>query len=248
MTDHPTPPATPGNDLLPASTPGGVPPEGRSTTVMWVGLLLIGVLAIAIVLVLQIGGGLAASATLTATPMPGISDLGGEPRPLTDFALPASTGSDLTLSSFGQQGQYTMMFFGYTHCPDFCPTTLAEFRLIKLGLGDLAARVQFVMVSVDAARDTPPYMAAYLERFDPSFIGLSGDDETLMRITPDFGLFYERHEDQGENYLVDHSTPSYLIDPDMNLRAIFSYSASVEDIVSHMMAVMGEPEAVALAQ
>jgi len=234
VSDHPVPsgaPASPAAEPIPPSAPV----EGRGTTLLWLGLLLIGVLSIAILVALQIRE--AVTPRFTTTPIPGISAI--DPRPLLDFTLPASTGGPVTFSSLGADGRYTLVFFGYTHCPDFCPLTLAEFVQIKDGLGELANRMNFAMVSVDPARDTPEFLAQYLRSFDPSFIGFSGDDVTLARISPDFGLFYERYDEDGAtNYLVDHSTPSYLIDPQMNLRAIFSYSAEMNDVTEHIRSVL----------
>lgn len=202
---------------------------------LWLGLLVIGVLSIGILVALQIRE--AVTPRFSADPIPGISAI--EPRPLLDFTLPASTGDDVAFSSLGADGRYTLVFFGYTHCPDFCPLTLAEFVEIKAGLGELADRVNFAMISVDPARDTPEFLAQYMRGFDPSFIGFTGDDVTLARISPDFGLFYERHDEDGAtSYLVDHSTPSYLIDPQMNMRAIFSYSADVNDVTEHIRSVL----------
>lgn len=145
------------------------------------------------------------------------------PLLLDDFTMPATTGEDLSLSDF--QGKWVLMFFGYTHCPDFCPTTLAEYRLIVQMLGDDAEELQVVFVSVDGERDTPDVLAQFLKRFNPDFIGLSGTDKTLGPIRTEFGLFYERQTETGSeaDYLVDHTTRSYLIDPDGNLRIMYSY-------------------------
>jgi len=213
--------------------------EGRGTTLFWLGILLIGVLAVAILVLLQIRE--AVTPRVESTPLPGIADI--QPRRVPDFTLPASTGGELSLSSIGAQGDYALVFFGYTHCPDFCPLTLAEYRLIKRELGDLAERVTFVFISVDPARDTPELLAQFVRSYDPEFIGMTGDDVTLARITPDFGLFYERHEDGSDNYLVDHSTSSYLIDPQGNMRTIISYSAEPDDIAAHIREVITADQA-----
>lgn len=158
------------------------------------------------------------------------------PLELSDFTLPASNGEDVSLSDL--RGEWVLMFFGYTHCPDFCPLTLSEYRQIMDMLGADASRVQVVFVSVDSARDTPVALARYLERFNPDFLGLSGDDETLARIQPEFGFYYERHEEQGEHYLVDHSTRSYLIDPDGRLRISYSYGTEREVIAESIRDIL----------
>jgi hypothetical protein len=80
------------------------------------------------------------------------------------------------------------VFFGYTRCPDFCPLTLAEYKSVKARLGDLAQQVTFVFISVDGARGTAPVLTEHLARFDPEFVGFSGDDATLAQIQPDYGF------------------------------------------------------------
>ncbi|MCS7072335.1 MAG: SCO family protein [Anaerolinea sp.] len=229
MTEHPVSPQAEDAGAAPA---GRV--ESRGTTLFWLGILLIGVLAIAILVLLQIRE--VVTPRVEPTPLPGIADI--QPRQVADFTLPATTGGDLSLSDILAGGDYAMIFFGYTHCPDFCPLTLAEYRLIKRQLGELADRVTFVFISVDPARDTPELLRQFVRSYDPDFIGMTGDDVTLAQITPDFGLFYERHEDEGPNYIVDHSTSSYLIDPQRRLRTIISYGAEPDVISAHIRDVI----------
>ncbi|MCG8350106.1 MAG: SCO family protein, partial [Chloroflexales bacterium] len=95
------------------------------------------------------------------------------PRQLTDFSLPGSTGETLSLSDL--RGKMVLVYFGYTFCPDFCPMTLADFARIKQELGAQADQVVFMMISVDAERDTPEVLARYMSAFDEDFIGLTGD-------------------------------------------------------------------------
>lgn len=150
------------------------------------------------------------------------------PQELSAFTLPSNRGKPLSLSDL--KGGWVMLYFGYTHCPDFCPTTLAEFKQIKALLGEDAQAVQFVFISVDGARDTPEVLAKYLRMFDAEFVGLSGDDETLARIGAEYSLFYERRTDTGSkaDYLVDHSTRTYLIDREGRLRVTYAYGTEPE--------------------
>ena len=161
------------------------------------------------------------------------------PLALQPFTLPASTGETVSLNDLTATGRWTMLFFGYTHCPDFCPTTLAEFTQVKRLLGGGADQTQFVFVSVDGERDTPNVLATYLANFDPAFLGLQGDDATLAEIGPDFGLVYQRQTDTGSaaSYLVDHTTRSYLIDPQGRLRRSFSYSTQPDAIAQAITAL-----------
>ena len=167
------------------------------------------------------------------------------PLQLTDFTLPASTGGDLSLSEITGSGQWTMLYFGYLNCPDFCPLTLAEFKQIKELLGDQADQVAFLFVSVDGERDTPEAVTEYIERFDHEFIAFSGDDATLAQIQQDYGLFYQRVENAAspENYMVDHSTRSYLIDPEGNLRSTFIYNTTPTEIAGAIQWWMARDEA-----
>jgi protein SCO1/2 len=170
------------------------------------------------------------------TPTPaGVGSPIEPPRPLNDFAMLASTGDEIAFRTLTAE-HWTLLFFGYTHCPDFCPLTLADFKRVKAALGDDAAAVQFVFVSVDSPRDTPSLLADYLSRFDPAFIGLVGDEVTLAQIKPDFGLFYERQTDTGSAaaYLVDHSTRTYLIDPQMRLRITYPFDTEPEPMAENI--------------
>ena len=135
------------------------------------------------------------------------------PIQLQDFTLPASTGESMHLSDLN--GSWRVMFFGYLHCPDFCPLTLTEYRRVKALLGEIGEQVKFLYVSVDGVRDTPEALRRYLANFDPAFIGFSGDDETLAQIQPDYDFYYRRRLPEGSQavYVIDHSTRSYLIDP-----------------------------------
>jgi protein SCO1/2 len=158
----------------------------------------------------------------TATPLPGtVLD---PPREVRDFTLTSHTGEPLRLSDL--RGKVVLMFFGYTHCPDVCPTTLAEFKRVKAELGDDASKVAFVFISVDGARDTPEQLAAYVSAFDPTFIGLTGEDVTIRTITKDYGVFFQRvnyDSAQEGNYLVDHTASSFVLDAEGRLSIIFPY-------------------------
>lgn len=157
----------------------------------------------------------------TRTPPPGtVLD---PPRDLTDFTLTAHTGEPINLSDLS--GQAVVMFFGYTSCPDVCPVTVADFKRVKLELGEDAPEVAFVFVSVDPDRDTPERLAAYLRNFDPEFIGMTGDEAALRTIAQEFGVFFQRHtyDESGENYLVDHTASTFVVGPEGKLRIVYPY-------------------------
>ena len=206
-----------------------------------IGVLLCGVLLLGIVALLMLRPQLMA-ATATPTPtfapdIPGVTPI--EPgSDVADFTMISSTGEPFDLSSL--RGEYALLFFGYTHCPDFCPLTLSEFKQVKSMLGEDAERVNFIFITGDGERDTPEVLDRYGRRFDPEFIGLTPDEPTLEQIAPDYGLYYDRRTDEGSdgNYPVDHSTVSYLIDAQGKLRAIYSYDAEPEVIAEHVQGVM----------
>ncbi|MEW6581042.1 MAG: SCO family protein [Chloroflexota bacterium] len=137
------------------------------------------------------------------------------------------------------RGKVALLFFGYTNCPDVCPTTLAEFKRVKALLGEDAARVAFVFVSVDGERDTPEQLAAYVRAFDPEFIGLTGDDATIRAIARDYGVFYQRvsYEESAAGYLVDHTASTFGVDQEGRLRLVFSYGTDPAAIVARVRAL-----------
>lgn len=215
-------------------------PTSADRRTLLLGLLLMGAIAFALVALLALRGGAAAAA---ATPRPtNTPNVGaGETITLIDpgrevraFRLPSSAGGQLALEDL--RGKAVLLYFGYTHCPDFCPLTLAEYKSVKAQLGELAQQVTFVFISVDGARDTAPVLTEYLARFDPEFVGFSGDDATLAQIQPDYGFYYRRRVDTTTSaaYLVDHSTRTYVIDPQGELVASFTYDTSTGDVASAM--------------
>lgn len=123
----------------------------------------------------------------------------------TDFSLTDHTGKRRTLEDF--RGKVVVMFFGYTHCPDVCPTTLAELRAVMDTLGKDADRVQVLFVTVDPERDTQDLLAKYVPAFDPRFIGLRPANETeLKKVASDFKVFYSKVPGSSpDNYTMDHT-------------------------------------------
>ncbi|MGQ9849318.1 MAG: SCO family protein [Aggregatilineaceae bacterium] len=196
----------------------------------WLGLLMAGALLSA-ALVACGGGG---DGRPTATPLPGT--LLDPPKEVGDFTLTDQDGQPFRLSDL--RGKVALLFFGYTNCPDVCPTTLAEFKRIKVLLGEDVERVAFVFVSVDGARDTPERLAAYVRAFDPQFIGLTGDDATLRPIARDFGVFYQRVNYESDvNYLVDHTASTFVVDQQGRLRLVFPYGTDPAAIVTRLRAL-----------
>lgn len=157
------------------------------------------------------------------------------PIQVQDFSAP-SNFEDITQLS-DTNGTWRVIFFGYIHCPDFCPLTLLDYVRAKEILGDSAEHITFMLISVDSIRDTADVMTPYLANFDPAFVGFSPDDIILSRIQPDYGFYYARRMDSGTQaiYTVDHSTRSYLLDPNGVLRASFAYDTHPQDIADALL-------------
>ncbi|MGV3711205.1 MAG: SCO family protein [Gemmatimonas sp.] len=135
-----------------------------------------------------------------------------------------STGAERPLRPASARA--TMVFFGYTNCPDVCPTTMADWVRVKNVLGDKVDGVQFVFVSVDPARDTPAVSQRYAAQFDPTFIGLSGDAATTAAIQKAFGVASGKQPTlaNGE-YLVAHPAQTFLMDADGQVRVSYDFGA-----------------------
>ncbi|MBE7469782.1 MAG: SCO family protein [Anaerolineae bacterium] len=155
------------------------------------------------------------------------------PQPATNFTLTSHMGQPISLTDF--KGQLVLLYFGYTTCPDVCPTTLAELKQARQALGQRSDEVQVLMVTVDPERDTVPVLADYMTHFDPSFIGLTGTSEEIAQVATYYGIFYERKESESAlGYLVDHTATVMAIDRDGYLRVVYPYGAPSEDIASDL--------------
>jgi len=134
------------------------------------------------------------------------------------FSLTDHTGKPRTLQDF--KGKLVVLFFGYTQCPDVCPTTMAEMAAVMKDLGPASKDVQVLFVTLDPERDTQELLAAYVPAFHPSFIGLYGDKEATARTAKEFKVFYAKEPsgDDPKNYTVDHTAGSYVFDREGKLR------------------------------
>jgi protein SCO1/2 len=160
------------------------------------------------------------------------------PRVAEDFTLPTSTGETMSLSDF--RGKYVVVFFGYTYCPDVCPTTLNDLQqMVKTLGGDRAEDTQVIMISVDPERDTPEQLATYLNYFDPAFIGMTGTVEEIQPVASQFGIYFERQPGSANtSYLVDHTSAVTVIDPEGHVRMIFTSGVKGEEMASDIAYLM----------
>ena len=128
-----------------------------------------------------------------------------------DFALTDHNGKPRTLADF--RGKVVLVFFGYTHCPDVCPTTMAEMAGVMKELGKDADRVQVLFVTLDPARDTPALLAKYVPAFDPRFLGLSGNQAATEKTAKEFKIFFQKVDGKTpDSYTIDHTAGSYVFD------------------------------------
>lgn len=153
------------------------------------------------------------------------------PTPAENFTLDATTGKPVALADF--RGKPVLLYFGYTTCPDVCPTTLADLKAAMKQLGDRQDKVQVLFVTVDPERDTVSRMAAYLKYFDPAFIGLTGPLAQIETIASHFGVIFIKHEAAtAADYLVDHTSAVLAIDSDGFVRFMFPYGATGEQMAT----------------
>jgi protein SCO1 len=159
------------------------------------------------------------------------------PRALPDFRLTRSDGSSLTLADW--KGRWTIAFFGYTSCPDVCPTTLATFKQVwsRLARTPAADRWRFDFISVDPERDTPERLATYVGYFDKDFVAATGSDEELSRLTRALGLVYSRAPAGNGDYAVDHSASAVIIDPDGREAGLFRPPFDAAKIAADLQAL-----------
>jgi protein SCO1/2 len=149
-----------------------------------------------------------------------LADHHGKPRRLEDF-----------------RGKAVVLFFGFTHCPDVCPTTLAEIAQSVKTLGKDAERVQVLMVSVDPERDTPEALAKYVTAFDPTFLALRGDLQATRKVASEFKIYFEKAK-TGDTYTVNHSVQSYVIDPQGRLRLLVRHDRVGQDLSADLKALL----------
>jgi protein SCO1/2 len=165
------------------------------------------------------------------TPFNGVDITGSDLGP--DFRLADPDGRVRTLADF--RGKAVVLFFGYTHCPDVCPTTLAEMATAIKALGPDGPRVQVLFVTVDPKRDTPELLRNYTAAFNPTFLGLTGDEAAIARVTKDFKIYVDvRPGKTPDSYSVDHSAQSLVFDTKGKLRLMIPYGTPADKIASDL--------------
>jgi protein SCO1 len=144
-----------------------------------------------------------------------------------NFALPDQFGVTRTMADF--KGKVVVVFFGFTQCPDVCPTAMAELVDVKKQLGTDADKLQGIFITVDPERDTPPLLKAYLGNFDPTFIALRGSAAQTAEVAKHFKVHYKKVEGKTPgSYTLDHSAGSYVLDPQGRIRLYTRYGSGVQ--------------------
>lgn len=202
--------------------PRSSPPCWPITT--WRSLALLGLL-------LALGGCQPGAPKFKSTDITG-ADYGRE------LALTDHLGRSRTLADF--RGKVVVLSFGFTHCPDICPTTLADLATVVRSLGAAAApRVQVLFVTVDPERDTREVLAQYVPAFDPGFLGLYGDLEATRRAAREFKVYFEK-QPAGASYTVNHSAQSYVIDAQGRLRLFIRHERIAADLAHDLRTLLAE--------
>lgn len=145
-----------------------------------------------------------------------LADHDGKPRQLADF-----------------HGKVVAVFFGFTHCPDVCPTTLATLKAVKERLGADGERLQVIFVTVDPERDTPELLAKYVTAFDPAFLGMHGSPDAIAQTAKAFKIYFQKVPGKtAQSYTIDHTASTYLYDPEGRLRLFVRHGQGVEPITA----------------
>jgi protein SCO1/2 len=154
-----------------------------------------------------------------------------------DFELTDHNGKVRHLTDF--KGKVVVMFFGYTQCPDVCPTSMAELAEVKKALGADGDKLQGLFVTVDPARDTPEVLKGYMENFDPTFLALYTTPEKLEALAKDFKVYYKRVNGQTPtSYTMDHSAGSYIYDTQGNLRLFTRYGSGAQVLAADIQQLL----------
>jgi protein SCO1/2 len=166
-------------------------------------------------------------------------------KPVADFQLTDHRGQPFTLENL--RDNWTFAFFGYTHCPDVCPTSMAMLAQVQRKLEQqdgLDKLPQVVFVSVDPERDTTALLSQFVPYFHPGFIGASGDQQNTLSLTRQLGILYGKTGDSAaDNYLVDHGAAIILLDPDGAFRAVFGVPHDADLIANDFLAIKNYYEA-----
>jgi len=177
-------------------------------------------------------------AFVAGPPQPSFATVLPQPKALPDISLVDDAGKPFTLESL--RGEWHLLFFGFTHCPDICPATLQQLAIASRHVTESGGRFpQVVLVSVDPERDTPDVLAAYVRNFGDNVRGVTGDLDRIRALTSALGIYFAKAEVTDSGYNVDHSAAVLVIDDDARWRAVFSAPQDVERFVHDIPILTG---------
>lgn len=154
-----------------------------------------------------------------------------------EFTLDAAGNKPVSLSDY--HGDVVLLYFGYTYCPDICPTTLATLARARQALGPKADKVQVIMITVDPQRDTPDRLNAYIQKFDPSFIGLSGSLDQIKQVASEYGIYFQAQKPNADGgYAVDHTAAVIAIDGQGKQRLLESYGTTSDQFTADIKTLL----------
>ena len=157
-----------------------------------------------------------------------------------EFELTSHHSQSVRLADF--KGKVVVLFFGFMHCPDVCPTTLSELNVVMERLGADAKHVQVLFVTVDPERDTLENLSSYMGAFNPDFLGLSGTADEIATVTQEFKVIYQKVEgSMSDTYSVDHSAGTYVFDRDGQVRLFVPYGANPDELTSDILQLIEAP-------
>ena len=171
----------------------------------------------------------------TGAPKFQLTDVTGAPFGKS-LALTDHTGKPRTLADF--QGKVIVLFFGFTQCPDICPTTLAEMAKVVKELGPDGNKVQVLFVSVDPERDTQALLSQYVTAFNPTFLGLRGDADATLKAAKEFKVYVQKQPPKNGNYSVDHSAGTFVLDQRGQLRLFAQHNAGAQALIADIRTLL----------
>ena len=171
----------------------------------------------------------------TGAPKFQLTDVTGAPFGKS-LALTDHTGKPRTLADF--QGKVIVLFFGFTQCPDICPTTLAEMAKVVKELGPDGNKVQVLFVSVDPERDTQALLSQYVTAFNPTFLGLRGDADATLKAAKEFKVYVQKQPPKNGNYSVDHSAGTFVLDQRGQLRLFAQHNAGAQALIGDIRTLL----------